>query len=152
MKPSLLRSTPLRRAKPSSQLVEDAQHFMVELDPDLLKSHPARRNKGSWLGRFIIATWVRFPEGLNQKVSLVLVYKDAEARKSRQIDMCRANRQTLILLNGKVDLEFVGEVSEMALVLEGLREDAVWILDEYRMESTGGAAAIVSKRHKRATA
>ena len=139
----------MRRPQSKSRLATDAQHFMVELEPELLKAQPAPRSKGRWQRRFTLAAWVRFPEGLNQRVALVLVFNDAEGRKTQVVDMCRANRQTLILLNGKIDLQITGEVEDMALVLEGLQDDAVWILDEYRIEPIGGVQALSSQAKSR---
>jgi len=129
--------TKSRAIKPVSRIASEYRDVMVELDTDLLNQHPLRRSRGRWRGRFIIAAWVRFPEGLKQRVNMLLVYRDSEHRKSFKIDVCRANRQSLILLNGTSELDVVGEVSEMALVLEGLAEDSVWILDEFRFEPTG---------------
>lgn len=135
-----------------SRITSEYHHIMVELDPQILHKHPARKTKGRWQGRYTIAAWVRFPEGLNQRVGLVLVYRDGDRRKSYRIDACRANRQTLILLNGKVDLEFVDEVSDLALVLEGLAENSVWILDECRVEPTPGVQPAAKRNTKRISA
>lgn len=134
-------ATKTRGLKPVSRIASEYRHIMAELKSDVLLNHPARKPKGRWRGRFTIACWVRFPEGLNQQVRLALIYRDGERRKGFKIDTCRANRQTLILLNGNVELDIVGDTTDVALVLEGLSEDSVWILDEFRVEPTGGVTA-----------
>lgn len=87
-----------------------------------------------------MAAWFRFPEGLAEMVQLLLVYKDQEGERSYLVDRCLPNRQTLILLNGVVDLEVTGEVSDVSLRLTGLTDDAVWMLDEWNIEPSYGAA------------
>ncbi|MCW8195867.1 hypothetical protein F6455_13815 [Proteobacteria bacterium 005FR1] len=104
------------------------------LNPELLKAHSAWRAKGAWRGSFSIAAWLRFPEGLTEVVQLMLCFRDQERRKSYVIDRCLPNRQTLILLNGIVDLDITGEVADMSLFLTGPAEDAAWILDEHNIE------------------
>jgi len=140
MKSRLRPPVPVRSTNPNSRISTDLRHIMVEIDPYRVRRHSASKSKGRWRGRFTIAAWVRFPEGLYQQVGLVLVYRDSERRKSFRIDTCRANRQSLILLNGSLDLDFDGEITDMALVLEGLSENAMWILDEYNIEPAGAAA------------
>ncbi len=129
-----------KKTKPVSRLASEDRHVMVELEPQILKKHSGYKTKGRWKARFTIASWVRFPEGLAQTVRLVLLYRDNERRKSYKIDACRANRQTLILLNGTVELDIVPEVTSMALVLEGLAEDSVWILDEFNFKPSRQSA------------
>jgi hypothetical protein len=117
-----------------ARIMGACRHEVRMLDPDLLKAHNAWRARGPWRGSFNIAAWLRFPEGLTEVVQLMLCFRDQERRKSYVIDRCLPNRQTLILLNGIVDLEIRGEVTDMSLYLTGPAEDAVWMLDEYRME------------------
>jgi len=120
--------------KPVSRIAPTERHELTILEPSLLKQHPASKATGRWKGHFDVAAWVRFPEGLVDSVHLMLTYRDEERRKSYQLDRCLPNRQTLILLNGGVHIDVVGKVSEMSLYLNGLPEDAVWMLDECRME------------------
>lgn len=110
------------------------------LDPEFLRQHPAWKPKQSWKGRFAVAAWFRFPEGLTEMVQLMLVYEDQDGQRSYVVDRCLPNRQTLILLNGVVDLEVTGEVSNMSLRLTGLTDDAVWMLDEWNIEPSDTAA------------
>lgn len=110
------------------------------LDPDFLRQHPAWRSKQAWKGSFAVAAWFRFPEGLTEMVQLLLVYRDQDRQRSYLVDRCLPSRQTLILLNGVVDLEVVGEAKDMSLRLTGLDDDAVWMLDEWNIEPTNIAA------------
>ena len=133
--------------KPSiSQLGADERHDLCQLDPALLKKHRHWNAAGKWSGQFTVAVWLRFPESLMENVQLWLNYRDGERRKSLLIDKCYANRQTLSLLNGKVNLEVSGKVVEMSLFLQGLSPTAAWILDEYRFEPHLAAAAVNFKR------
>lgn len=120
--------------KPVSRIAPSERHELTILHPSLLDQHPAKKATGRWKGNFDVAAWVRFPEGLVDSVHLMLTYRDEERRKSYQLDRCLPNRQTLILLNGGANIDVVGKVSEMSLYLNGLPEDAVWMLDECRME------------------
>src|SRR5690606_7994729 len=115
------------------------------LDPEFLRQHPAWRSKQSWKGSFAVAAWFRFPEGLTEMVQLMLVYSDQDRQRSYLVDRCLPNRQTLILLNGVVDLEVVGEARDMSLRLTGLNDDAVWMLDEWNIEPTNIAALAKGK-------
>lgn len=151
MKPNSFSSLKNQYIKPVSNFATEYRHIMAELDPALLQQHPSYKLKGRWRGKFTIAAWVRFPEGLSQRVSLLLVYRDGERRKNFRIDSCRSNRQTLILLNGNIDLDFSNDVCDMVLVLEGLSEDSVWILDEFRIESAGAATPLKPKSKKTST-
>lgn len=126
--------------KPVSRLSPAERHELTLLDSSILKSHVAYKTKGTWLGRFSIAAWVRFPEGLVEPVQLMIAYRDDLRRKTYMVDRCLPNRQTLILLNGTVQLNVAGEVSEMVLMLKGLSDDAVWILDECHVEPLQRAA------------
>lgn len=135
-----------RSPRSSKKIAVEEEHFVASLDSELFKRHPAQRIKGRWRGRFNLAAWVRFPEGLSQDISLMLIYRDSERRKTCKVDACRANKQTLILLNSKIDLHVAGEIVEAALVLEGLNEHAVWILDEYRLEPTNSQIKIPAKQ------
>lgn len=92
-----------------------------------------------------MAAWFRFPEGLTEMVQLMLVYSDQDRQRSYLVDRCLPNRQTLILLNGVVDLEVVGEARDMSLRLTGLNDDAVWMLDEWNIEPTNIAALAKGK-------
>lgn len=123
---------------PLSRIGTDRQDIM-ELDPDLLRRHQAWRAKGSWSGGFSVAAWLRFPEGLVEMARLMLSFRDQERRKTYLIDRCLPNRQTLILLNGRANLEVRGEVADMSLCLTGLSEHAVWMLDECRIEPSRAA-------------
>lgn len=82
-------------------------------------------------------------------VQLMLKYKDRnsdqESHRSYLVDRCLPNRQTLILLNGIVDLEVEGEVSDVSLCLTGLADDAVWMLDEWNIEPSTIAVLQKSK-------
>lgn len=145
----------MREFPPSShslaRIMGACRHEVRLLDPAQLKNHRAWRAKTLWRGSFNIAAWLRFPEGLVDMVQLMLCYRDQERRKSYVIDRCLPNRQTLILLNGIVNLEVVGEVTDMSLYLTGPAEDAAWILDEFHIEprlaaalNDSGARAIVN--------
>lgn len=118
-----------------ARIIGACRHEVQLLDPGILRTHPAWRARGNWRGSYSIAAWLRFPEGLTEVVQLMLCFRDQERRKSYVIDRCLPNRQTLILLNGIVDLEITGEVTDMTLFLTGPAEDAAWILDEYNIEA-----------------
>ncbi|GAB1265440.1 hypothetical protein NBRC116493_27860 [Aurantivibrio infirmus] len=126
--------------KPVSRIVPAERHELTILQPSLLEQHFAWKASGRWKGHFNVAAWVRFPEGLVDSVHLMLTYRDEERRKSYQLDRCLPNRQTLILLNGGANIDVVGKVSEMSLYLNGLPEDAVWMVDECRMEPKQSAS------------
>jgi hypothetical protein len=117
-----------------ARIMGACRHEVRLLDPALLRSHHGWRARTPWHGSFSIAAWLRFPEGLVEVVQLMLCLRDQERRKSYVIDRCLPNRQTLILLNGIVDLEIIGEVTDMSLYLTGPAEDAVWMLDEFHIE------------------
>lgn len=126
-----------KRSAPSGSSIN---HEARILDPEFLRQHPAWLAKQPWKGRFAVAAWFRFPEGLTEMVQLMLVYSDQKGRRSYMVDRCLPNRQTLILLNGVVDVEVSGEVSDMSLRLTGLTDDAVWMLDEWNIEPSVTAA------------
>lgn len=135
-----------------SQIATAPRHEVTSLAPTLLQRHRAWRATGHWAGSFSIAAWLRFPEGFTEVVRLMLSVTDQEChqerddrerRKSYFIDRCLPNRQTLILLNGVVDLKLRGEVSDMSLYLRGPSDDALWMLDEYHIEANQSA---MSKR------
>lgn len=71
---------------------------------------------------------------------LTVKERNQERRKSYLIDRCLPNRQTLILLNGVVELNLKGEVLDMSLYLTGPSENAAWILDECHIEAKQTAA------------
>lgn len=127
--------------KPVSRLSSTDRHEMTVLSPSLLAEHARFKPKGRWRGGFTVAAWIRFPEGLNERVQLMLTYRDSERRKTYLIDRCLPNGQSLILLNGAVDLNVYGEVTEMSLYLKGLHQDAVWMLDECHMTPKQRAVA-----------
>ena len=132
--------------KPVSRLSPSDRHELTLLNPKILANHARFSAKGKWHGRFHVAAWVRFPEGLMENVELMLSYRDGERRKSYWVDRCLANRQTLILLNGSVDLDIKGEVEEMSLYLKGPSENAVWILDECHLKPSMEAQASIPKQ------
>jgi hypothetical protein len=114
------------------------RHEVSLPNPALLQRHRAWRANERWRGSFNVAAWLRFPEGLVEMVQLMLGFRDKECGpmqcKTYLIDRCLPNQQTLILLNGIVDLDVTGEASDLILYLTGLSEDAVWILDECHIE------------------
>lgn len=120
--------------KPVSRIITEDQHQIRIPDPSFLQNHRHWREQEAWSGAFNIAAWLRFPDGLCDMVQLMLGYRDRERRKTYPIDRCLPNRQTLILLNGVVQLEISGQVTDMSLFLTGLPENAVWILDQYHIE------------------
>ena len=123
---------------------QECRHIMAAVAPNVLKKHPAYKQKSRWQGRFIVAAWVRFPEGLNKPVGLMLEVTDQNGKQNYKVDLCPPNRQSLILLNGTVTIVVEGAVREMILVLQGLPENAVWILDEYRIEPVGAAESKIA--------
>lgn len=142
--------------KPVTRLRPNDRHELTLLNPRVLQTHAAYKPNRRWSGRFDVAAWVRFPEGLINTVELMIGYRDEERQKSYLVDLCMPNRQRLILLNGTVKLEVTAEVSEMSLYLKGLPDDAVWILDECHLKPKQTAAAVrqdikqqakVKKRH-----
>lgn len=118
-----------------TRIAATERHEVRMLSPALLRSHRAWRARDPWAGGFSIAAWLRFPEGLTEMVQLMLGVRDRERRKSYLVDRCLPNQQTLILLNGIVDLRVTGEVSDMSLYLTGPSENAVWMLDECHIEA-----------------
>ncbi|MGQ9426797.1 hypothetical protein ACXYTJ_13010 [Gilvimarinus sp. F26214L] len=121
--------SPLISSVPTSE-----HHEVSVLDPSILRRHRSWHSRKHWSGRFSISVWLRFPEGLTEMVQLMLGFRDQERRKSYLVDRCLPNRQTLILLNGILDLDVAGEVSELTLYLRGLSENAAWMLDECQIE------------------
>lgn len=124
-----------------SRIRRVVRHEVRVLSPSLLWQHPNWRAHGRWSGGFSLAAWLRFPEGLGEMVQLMLDVRDQERRESYLIDRCLPNRQTLILLNGVVDLTLKGAVLDMFLYLTGPSENAAWILDEYHIEAKQTAAS-----------
>ncbi|MGH1470568.1 MAG: hypothetical protein ACRBCS_05205 [Cellvibrionaceae bacterium] len=116
--------------KPITRIAPTDNHELTMIDPAILSTHANFKPNKRWKGRFDVAAWIRFPEGLVDPAQLIVTYRDEERRKSYLVDRCLSNRQTLILLNGTVTLEVDAEVTEMSLCLKGLPENAVWILDE----------------------
>lgn len=130
--------------QPISLLGNLPRQEIIRLDPALLRSHAAFRARGfrsreTWSGSFSIAAWLRFPDGLSHMVQLMLCFRDQERRRTFIIDRCFPNRQTLILMNGIVDLTVTGEVKDLSLCLAGPDDDVAWMLDEYNLEANRAA-------------
>src|SRR5690606_32982737 len=99
--------------EPISLLDNLPRQEIIRLDPGLLHAHAGfpkgYRSKGTWRGSFNVAAWLRFPDGLSHMVRLMLSLRDQERRRTFVVDRCLPNRQTLILMNGIVDLTVTGE-------------------------------------------
>ena len=98
-----------------------------------------------WQRTFNVACWVRFHMPRPNKVALVLHYSDDEGNKSAEIDHCRTELETTVLLSARAILAGKGKVKEMSLYLRVGDNSAPYVIDELYIQSCEQGAALQPK-------
>ncbi len=110
--------------------VEKAQDWVVtEISPDSFSVHRSALSRGSWMGWFDMAVWLKTPAGAMQPLQLELVYWDENGEHRVAVDHCAPGGHRTVLLNAALPLSISGRVTRAAFVLKRLAPEAKVSLD-----------------------
>jgi hypothetical protein len=115
------------------------EKFIAKVPDNVIESanFPVR----AWQRTFNMACWVRFHMPRPNKVALVLHYTDDEGSKAAEIDHCRTELETTVLLSAHVTIAGKGRVKEMSLYLQVSDNSAPYVIDELYVQSCEQGAA-----------
>lgn len=126
--PLLAKSNP--HSSPS--VANEARDWLVaEIPPRQFISHRDSVSKGSWMGWFDMAVWLKTPAGALQPLQLELVYRDGSGEHRVAIDRCPQGSHRMVLLNAAMALSVNGRVQWAAFVLKQLEPEIQVSLEQW---------------------
>jgi len=78
--------------------------------------HKNATNKRAWRGTFKVMTWLHSATNISGKIKLVLKYVDDRGKHTLEIDKCRPENSSHVLLSNSLPISFSGEILEASLV------------------------------------
>lgn len=110
----------------------EARDWLVaEIPPRQFLSHRASLSKGSWMGWFDMAVWLKTPAGALQPLQLELVYRDGAGEQRVAIDRRPQGGHRTVLLNAALALSVNGRVQWAAFVLKQLEPEIQVSLEQW---------------------
>lgn len=115
--------------RPETPVAAARDWVIAELDPEAFAAHRSALSRGSWMGWFDMAVWLKTPAGAMQPLQLELVYRDDSGEQRVAIDHCAPGGHRTVLLNAALPLSVNGRVKSAAFVLKKLAPEAKVSLD-----------------------
>lgn len=110
--------------------VQETRDWLItEVPPEQFSAHRSALTRGSWMGWFDMAVWLKTPAGAMQPLQLELVYRDDSGEQRVAVDQCAPGGHRTVLLNAALPLSVNGRVTWAAFVLKRLAPEAKVTLD-----------------------
>lgn len=110
----------------------EARDWLVaEIPPRQFIGHRASVSRGSWIGWFDMAVWLKTPAGALQPLQMELVYRDGSGEHRVAIDRCPQGTHRTVLLNAAMALPVNGRVQWAAFVLKQLEPEIQVSLEQW---------------------
>ncbi|WP_341939382.1 hypothetical protein [Marinimicrobium sp. C2-29] len=116
----------------SPYAANEARDWLVaEIPPRQFIGHRSSLSRGSWMGWFDMAVWLKTPAGALQPLQLELVYRDQSGEHRVSIDRCPQGTHRTVLLNAAMALSVNGRVQWAAFVLKQLEPEIQVSLEQW---------------------
>ena len=125
---------------PSPKELRDAKKrksFLSLLRKDAGKQ--SNVNRGPVTLTFNAAAWMRVPDSANQKVALVICYKDRSGEYAVVVDEANISESYSLMLSGCVTIESQGTPEYVHACYSGLNEGQLTFVDELHVQSVKSA-------------
>ena len=125
---------------PSPKELRDAKKrksFLSLLRKDTGKQNNV--NRGPVTLTFNAAAWMRVPDSANQKVALVICYKDRSGEYAVVVDEANISESYSLMLSGCVTIESQGTPEYVRACCSGLNEGQLTFVDELHVQSVKSA-------------
>jgi len=126
---------------PSPKELRDAKKrksFLSLLRKDSGKA--ANLTRGPVTLTFNAAAWMRVPDSANQKVSLVICYKDSTGEYAVVVDEAEISETYSLMLTGCVTIESKGTPEYVQACCSGLNDEQLTFVDELHVQSVKSTA------------
>ena len=98
-------------------------------------------NRGPVTLTFNAAAWMRVPDSANQKVSLVVCYKDSSGEYAVIVDEAEISENYSLMLSGCVTIESKGTPEYVKACCSGFNEGQLTFVDELHVQAVKSSAA-----------